>query len=404
MKHSRIMGITTSFLFFFSIAVKAEFKVVGYLYNWGNFVSNANSVDYAKVTHINIAFLNPDNSGNIGDTANLRTVINIIHNHNVKALVSFGGEGSPDSWATVMAADQRPNFIPKIISLINKFNLDGVDIDLEGSAVDGNYNDFIVDLKAQMPQGKLLTAAIASYNYDIYDATLSKFDFVNVMSYDYCGTWSEPCQHSSIESAKSDIYHWHNERKLPLEKVILGLPSYGYSWEAGKINKQFTYKTIVNAYPRASTQDSIHTNSGGIIYHNSIPTIKQKTAYAMLNAGGIMWWALPYDYPTSDSRSLLRAMGEITNSVNEAESVHNVEFYPNPVSSAFTLNFSNSRSGKTSINLYDLTGKNVGQLYNNNIAAGNFSENFNLDFLPAGMYTCMIISNESAQVIKLIKE
>ena len=405
MKRSNIMGIATSFFLLFSIALKAEFKVVGYLYNWGSFVSNANNVDYTKVTHINIAFLNPDNNGNLSPTSNLTTVVNIIHNNNVKVLASFGGAGSPSSWATLMASDKRDAFITKIVTLVNSYNLDGVDMDLEGSAIDGNYNDFVIALKAALPSGKLLTAAVAtSTGWDIYDETLAVFDFVNVMSYDFCGTWSTPCQHASYSNAQSDMYYWKTTRKLAKDKVILGLPSYGYSWEAGNDNNLFTYKTIVGAYSRATQQDSIHTDDGGIIYHNSIPTIKQKTTYAMQNAGGVMWWALPYDYPTSDTRSLLRAMGEITNSVADIEKQKSIQLYPNPVSSDFTLSFSSAQAGMTTINLYDLTGKKVSELYNNYISAGDFSENFNLDFLAPGIYTCVMTSNEKVAVSKVVKE
>ncbi|MFM7022026.1 MAG: glycosyl hydrolase family 18 protein [Flavobacteriales bacterium] len=405
MKHSRIMGITTSFLIFFSVALKAEFKVVGYLYNWGNFVNNANNVDYTKVTHINIAFINPDDNGNLSPTSNLSTVVTLIHSHNVKVLASFGGAGSPSTWATLMASDQRDAFIVKIVKLINDYNLDGIDMDLEGSAIDGNYNDFVLALKAAVPSGKLLTAAVAtSTGWDIYDDTLDAFDFINVMSYDFCGTWSTPCQHSSYKNATDDMYYWKTTRKQAEEKVILGLPSYGYSWESGS-NNLFTYKTIVNSYARATTQDSIHTTSGGIIYHNSINTIKQKTQYALDNAGGVMWWALPYDYPTSDSRSLLRAMGEVLpNSIKDIQGLEEVRLYPNPSSETFTLSFAASERGTATVELFDISGKKTAALYNGEVSAGTFSQSFNINFLAPGIYTCRIITNKKAAVLKLVKE
>ncbi len=406
MKRSCIMGIATSFLLLFSFSVKAEFKVVGYLYNWSSFVSNAKNIDSTKVTHVNIAFLNPDNNGNLSPTTSLSSVVTIIHNKNLKVLASLGGAGSPSSWGALMDVDQRDAFITKIINLVNTYNFDGIDIDLEGSAIDGNYNDFVLALKAAMPVGKLLTAAVATSNgWDIYDETLAAYDFINIMSYDYCGTWStSACPHSPYSSAETDIHYWKITRKLSQDKVILGLPSYGYSWETGG-NALLSYKQIVGSYARAANQDSIHTNSGGVIYHNGIPTIKQKTTYAMDNAGGVMWWALPMDYPSSDSRSLMRAMGEITiTAIATVEEKQNILLYPNPSSTDITLNFSTTQSGTATIKLFDISGKKVGELYNGHLTTGDFSQTFAVNFLAPGIYTCVISTNENVAVMKLIRE
>jgi len=408
MKRSNIVGIATSFLvLFFSCSLTAQqFRVVGYLYNWGNnFAGDAGNVDYTKVTHINIAFLNPDSTGNLSPTNSLSTVVNTIHNNKAKVLASLGGAGSPPIWATLMAPDQRDTFISKIISFINTYNLDGIDIDLEGAAIDYDYNYFIPALKAALPSGKLLTAAVSSsIGYAIYDETLAVFDYINVMSYDYCGSWNNTaCQHSPYAYAVSDV-NYFKSRGLAKENVVLGLPSYGYRWETNH-NSQPNYMQIVNAFPRAANQDSIHTLTNGLIYHNSIPTIKEKTTFAFENAGGVMWWALQFDYPTTDSRSLLRAMSEmIPNSVEAIKGQQEIQMYPNPLSSIVTINFSNTQSGMMSIYVFDLNGKKVSELYNGNLSAGNFSQSFNVDFLAPGIYTCIITTNEKVSVLKMVKE
>ncbi len=306
-------GFLFFFLFLFSFQFcKAEFKVVGYLYNWGNFVQDANAVDYNVVTHVCISFANPDNLGAMSPTDNLNSVVNIIHNGNAKAIISVGGASAPSSWTTLKQLANRANFIHKIKEFLFQYSLDGIDIDLEGSAIDVNYNAFIIELADSLAgSGKTLSAAVATWNGNsISNDALNKFDWVNIMSYDQYGTWSGPGQHSSYSSAVSDLQYWGETRALSKEKLILGLPSYGYRWETNG-SSSMTIMQIFNLFPGSENEDHITTPSNGNIYYNGISTIKKKTALAQDLAGGVMWWALQYDFPTSNNKSLLKAMDEV---------------------------------------------------------------------------------------------
>ncbi len=405
MKQSSIMGMFTFFFLSIAFSINAQFKVVGYLYNWSSFTSNANNVDYTKVTHVAIAFINPDANGNLGPITSLSTVVGIVHDNNAKVLASLGGANATSDWPTLVDPDHRTALIAKIVSFINTYNLDGIDVDLEASNIDYNYNDFILALKAAMPQGKTLSVAIArSYGDALSDECVASFDFINVMSYDQCGTWSSPCQHSSYAYANSDILYWTITRKVAKEKVILGLPSYGYRWESSNSNP--SYQQIVTAFPRAANQDSIRTPTNGIIYHNGIPTIKQKTALAMEKAGGVMWWALPFDFASSDSRSLLKAMDEIIHPNNLTNPINtgNLLVFPNPFSNKLALQFSTVYSGNLNITLSDLSGKTIVTLFNGDQTAGNFNQSFTLDFLSTGMYLCKITSSDQTSTIKVLKD
>ncbi len=408
MKKSFMMGnTTTSFLFvllFISSSVTAQFKMVGYLTNWGNLTQDANNVDYTKVTHLNIAFINPDNSGNLSPTTSLTTVNQTIHNNNAKVLASLGGASAPASWYTLMEAANRDAFITKIVSFSKTYNFDGIDMDLEGAFIDGNYNDFVLALSTALKaEGKLLTAAVATWNgWDIYDNTLAAFDFVNIMSYDQYGTWTAAGQHSSYSTAVSDLNYWGVTRGLAKSKMVLGLPNYGYRWESGNNNSSMTIKQIVNAYSRAINQDSIHTATSGIIYYNGIPTIKQKTSLAIDKASGVMWWTSQFDFPSSDSRSLIRAMDEeIKASLSVSPATNSTDFtlYPNPVSDDLILNAGSDHKGLVKINFYDLSRKEVLQKL-----LGEGAQTINVSNLAQGMYTCIISSNDKISVLKIVKQ
>ena len=326
-------GIIFSFCLFISTTLQAQFKVVGYLTNWGNFVNDANNIDYTKVTHVNIAFFNPTTgtikTTDIAPVTNLSTVTDIIHTNNALAIASFGGaNASTSSWSSLMAAATRTAFISKISAFAIQYNLDGIDIDLEGSNINSDYNAFAQELCDTMhAHGKIVTTAIGTWQGSlIADQTLAKYDLINVMSYDYYGTWTGPGQHSPYSGSVSELNYWVNQRSLPKEKVILGVPSYGYIWD-GSTKASLTYTQIVDQYPRAVNQDSINTRTGGVIYYNGIETIKEKTVLALANAGGIMMWTLQDDYLTSDTKSLIRAISEVIKSTtNNIAPVANITY------------------------------------------------------------------------------
>lgn len=308
-------GLIMSFCLFVSTTLQAQFKVIGYLTNWGNFIEDAQNIDYSKVTHVNIAFVNPGLSGNLAPTNNLSTVTQIIHTNNALALASLGGAtANATTWATHTNTTNRTAFISKVLAFTIKYNLDGIDIDLEGNNITANYNGFVQELCDTLhAHGKLVTTAIGTWQGSlISDLTLAKYDLVNVMSYDYYGTWTGPGQHSPYNGSESELIYWTKTRGLPKEKVILGVPSYGYVW-ASEGKSSITYTDLLTQYPRAVNQDSINTGTG-VIYYNGIETIREKTVLALAKAGGIMMWTLQNDLPTSDTNSLISAISEVIKS------------------------------------------------------------------------------------------
>lgn len=296
----------------------AQFKVVGYLVNWSGFISGANAVDYTKVTHINIAFINPDATGNLSPTTDLGTVSTIIHNNNAKVLASIGGaNGNKANWSAVMAnATSRTAFISNLMAMVATYNLDGIDVDIEGDLLDGNtitnaqYASFIAELQTALHgQNKLMTAALGTwFGGRISDTTAQQFDWINAMAYDAYGTWTGPGQHSPYTLAVNDLSYWNN-KGVDKDHLVLGIPSYGYVW--GNTNYSIAYNALVGQYPRAANQDSITPAPGQSIYHNGVATIKEKTSLAITNASGIMMWTLQNDLPTTNPASLIRAVDEV---------------------------------------------------------------------------------------------
>jgi len=317
MKHKNFRYAALVLALWLSItgAAMAQTKVVAYVPNWIDINGFANNLDYSKVTHINIAFENANSAGNLSFNSAENNLITKAHANNVKVLVSIGGGAASEDtnqrniYFNLISSSQRTAFIQKLTAYVTAHNLDGLDVDLEGPAINGDYGNFIRDLaNALHPMGKIVTSAL-SEGYggsNVPSSTFQYFDFVNIMAYDATGPWdpNTPGQHSSYAYAQSAITYWQG-RGLPVAKTILGLPFYGYGFGAAFRDDEYAYSEIVNTYAGAENKDQV----GNTIYYNGIPTIKAKTTLAIQKGAGVMIWQLASD--ASGVKSLLLAIDQV---------------------------------------------------------------------------------------------
>ena len=293
----------------------ANFRVVGYLLSGDIDDGMANNFNTSRVNYLNIPFSDTTGDGTVPNTNNLVTLISSAHNNNTKVLVSVGNDFiAKDFYATESA---RTTFISNLMASVDKFQFDGVDVDLEGDYINDNYEVFMQELSAAVHlKSKVMTAAVATWETDYFtNKSLTYFDYLNVMSYDDTGPWdpSDPGPHSPYSMAVSDLDFWTNSRGIAKEKLNLGVPFYGYGFK-GPVVTTLTYAQIIARFSGSQNTDKLTEPSGAVLYYNGIPTIKKKTTYAMQNAGGVMIWELMYD--TNDKTSLLSAIDQTANPGN----------------------------------------------------------------------------------------
>ena len=285
-------------------AQRRRFRVIGYLRLQNITAGEAAQVDYSRVTHINIAFINPDSLGNFAPMPGLKAFDDSLHRLNVKVLASIGGGLAPAYYSNLLNGENCRAFIKKLTQLTTLYDLDGIDVDLEGERIDGNFESFITGLSAVLKlKGKLLTAAVATVYKERYtDRALAAFDFINIMSYDKTGPWrpENPGQHAPFQMAVDDIDYWANTKGIAKDKLNLGIPFYGYGFGPGA-PESMSFGKIISTYPGSENKDEVDLPGGGIIYYNGISTIKSKTQLAVQHAGGIMIWQLLQDAPGDQS-------------------------------------------------------------------------------------------------------
>lgn len=297
----------------------AQKKVIAYIPNWIDLNAFSSTIQYSKLTHINIAFENPDANGYLSFNSGSNAIINAAHAQNIKVFVSLGGgsvsEGGAirDNYFNLITPANRTAFIQKIYDYVVAHNFDGVDVDLEGPAINGDYGGFVIALANKLhANGKLISAAL-SEGYggaNVPSSTFAAYDWINIMAYDATGPWApgNPGQHSPYSMAVNQFNYWTG-RGLPASKAIIGLPFYGYGFGASA-NQGISYANIVAQYPGAENLDQV----GNTIYYNGIPTIKQKTTFAVQNAGGVMIWELSQD--ATGAKSLLTAVDQVVKGSN----------------------------------------------------------------------------------------
>jgi hypothetical protein len=288
------------------------FKVVGYLAAGG--FEDIDDLELDKLTYLNLAFGNPDKDGNLvfSRNADIRPVVQKGHDAGCKVFVSLAGGGRPDTtiWKSVLSPDMRSTFIQGILNYVAQNDLDGVDVDIEWNLlpqIGDLYTPFVVELRdALHAKGKGITTALGATRLHeaVTQESLEAYDFINVMVYDKTGIWRPNIvgPHSPFSYAEDAIAFWAGERSIPAEKIILGVPFYGFDFTPPA--RYIDFREIIR-----DNVEFAYVDSTGMRYYNGIPMIVRKTQMAKEKLGGVMIWEISCDTLNSDL-SLLRALDQ----------------------------------------------------------------------------------------------
>lgn len=219
------------------------------------------AIDFAYLTHIAHAFAWPDSSGNLViPDGFLYPELNAAARANgVKMIVSLGGWGNAAGFpGTASTSENRSRFAGQLVDFCRANAYDGADLDWEFVSNDREKADFslLVEtisaaFRAQAPP-LLLTIAAPSGNYYgrwiDFERLAGDFDLIGFMTYDYHGEWSDHSGHNaplyepSWDSCGSldETFAYARSRQVPLEKLLVGVPFFGRSFDCGAMGLPFT--------------------------------------------------------------------------------------------------------------------------------------------------------------------
>lgn len=273
-------------LFFnFSLVVKSEYVIGCYYTNWAQHRKEEvkflpKNIDPHLCTHSYFAFANidldkmklaPFEKNDVAEGAEstapcLYEEFNKLKRKNpqMKTLLSLGGAsaGVEKFRKLIGSDDDRKKFIKNTIETLRKYNFDGLDLDWEFPETQQDKTGFtklVKDFRLEFQSEAfvsdkprlLLTAAVAVWKPKVeagYEPQkLAQYlDYINLMAYDYHGSWNQRTGHNSplfarteqtgdqiLLNQESTINTWI-ELGAPADKLVLGLAMYG---------RTFTLKT-----------------------------------------------------------------------------------------------------------------------------------------------------------------
>uniref|UniRef100_A0A914HM58 Chitinase n=1 Tax=Globodera rostochiensis TaxID=31243 RepID=A0A914HM58_GLORO len=316
------------------------------------------SAQAKKLTHLILALSVPDAEGNLSPlTSAHKQALKAGKSANsaLKVLIAIGGAGFNASSFTSLTANSgiRTEFITKIITFLTNNELDGADIDWEFPTADDKaiYVAFLRELKMALPPGTLLSIASAASAFYLdpgFDlpGIADAVDFINVMSYEYYGGWSQStgpfaALYTGGSADPSDqlncnwTINYHLSKIDNPEKLNLGVPFYGKFWtnvseplngdglwRLGTFGNALAWQDLSKSFNLTETiyQTTAKTPyiydalSRIFLTFDNPQSLIEKTSYATLNGlGGIMIWSVDQD---DDQSSLLNAISLANSSVS----------------------------------------------------------------------------------------
>lgn len=277
-------------------AGEQKIRVVGYLPDWS--YRAYHTLDFSALTHLNIAFCNPDSDGRlfcyIPDSA-MHEIVETAHENGVRVMAALGGGGGCDGYLQHLDTPEKMTaFSENIMAYCDTYDLDGIDLDIElksSHAIWDVYADWVTMLRTLCDERELLlsTATAQWVAVRVSEETFARFDFLNVMAYDNDGS---AVSHADFAYAEKCLRYFRIQRGIPAEKLVLGVPFYGrgytadgaLDWDSG-----VAFADLVARDPANYLSDT----ADGIAYNGAV-TIAEKCALAQ-SYGGIMIWELAQD-------------------------------------------------------------------------------------------------------------
>ncbi|MGB9906054.1 MAG: glycoside hydrolase family 18 protein [Candidatus Saccharicenans sp.] len=245
--------------------------IMGYYPGWKKPEFSHSLIDFNSLTHLAHAFTKPDSDGNLVVDPNYLCpeMVAAAQAHSVKVIMSLGGWGNCQGFPpTAASPEKRSRFIGQIVEFCRQNNYDGVDLDWEfvsNEQESQNFSDLVRELSAAlraMDPPRLLTMAAPAGPYwgrwINYEELHPYFDYIALMTYDYHGPWSDHSGHNSpLYTCQNDpCGSWDDSfsyaviREVPLDKLLLGIPFYGRSFDTNRLfapatqSQYYTYTDI----------------------------------------------------------------------------------------------------------------------------------------------------------------
>lgn len=249
--------------------------------------------------------------------------------------------------------EAQNNFYQSLDSLLLAYPFDGLNLDIEYTGeASGELRDKYTNLIKKISQHlKVKYKNKVEFSIDTYAAAATKkmiwdinqiheeVDYIVVMAYDFHRSSSSQAGpvaplYTKENSWKESIHSYLADfaKKVPTQKILLGIPFYGYEWQTTTREAQaFTYpktgstasykrvKEILNKKEELELKEHWDENALApyltyvenenfyTIYYENEKSISYKLEYVnQLNLGGIAIWSLGYEGNSRDMWNVIQ--------------------------------------------------------------------------------------------------
>ncbi|MFV0498838.1 MAG: glycoside hydrolase family 18 protein [Bacilli bacterium] len=304
-----------------------------------------------SLSHINLSFAKVvDQKGTVEfDPYDEQKLVALrTQNPNIKISLAIGGWGAGNFSEAASTLDNRENFTKTTLAIVEKYNLDGVDLDWEypcfsdsgiSSSPDDKVNftklmseirNGLNNLETENEKKYILTFA-AGANEKLVDCVeLEKLneitDFMNLMTYDMGGSFGIAGHHASLYPSEltekkggAHFVDLYVQAGYPIQKIVYGAAFYGRggtgvdrigSQITGEEGLYFDYHDIkkmeqdeaVSCFYDDIAKGAYCMCDGTFITYDNADSIKAKLEYVKEHKlAGIMFW----EHATDNTGELL---------------------------------------------------------------------------------------------------
>lgn len=300
--------------------------VYGYHPYWG---VDPTTLDFSRLTHLAIFTTTMETDGTLSGTgywtSTAPTVVPLAHAAGVKVHLTVIAFDDDQHDAILPSASKRASIIAELVDLVEAYDGDGVNIDIEGMS--SSYLDELVtftqELKAALPPGQdevwHATPAVDWSGAYAYQRLCEASDGLFIMGYGYHWTGGDPGPNAPLygESPWSNYaLDWtvqdYVDAGAPRDCLVLGLPTYGQQWSMsdpyevpGTASATGSSVTLVNALPIAESEGRLWDEiprtpyvirSSGQLWYDDTDSLREKIAYTVdQGLQGTGFWALGYE-------------------------------------------------------------------------------------------------------------
>lgn len=346
-------------------------------------------------------------------------LINEAHTNGVKVIMTGVNFSSTQIHQILHSSQIQENLFQQIKSIVNAFELQGVNIDFEGIPLEDRgsvLNEFMADLTNflhnEVP-GSEISFAAPAVNWGGWDFTglTDACDYIFIMGYDFYGSWSQTTGPSAPLSGGSyNINHTVEIEYGPISlnsphKLILGVPYYGSYWKAvsgapyatviDHLN-YLTYSTAMNTaqnhgiqwdtYSQTNFSSFQANNSWYQIWFDTDSSLGLKyDLAAAYNYKGIGMWALGYDGARSELWDELRRRFSDPTAVEDFAKNPGFQLMVSPYVGGIRLSYELDEAAVVKFCLYNLSGQLVWQSIPGNQARGRIVQQESLPYYIKGL-------------------